>query len=418
MIACASSEKPLTPGQVSDACAEMCAAWDGKKPLFIIPDHTRSAPMDQIFRLVYKHCAARMDKVDFLIALGTHPPMSDDMIYRHLGITADQHRLDYAKARFYNHCWNDPAKLVGIGIIDADEIAALSNGLMAEPVEITVNKLLLDYDAAVIMGPVFPHEVVGFSGGNKYLFPGISGQKIIDMFHWLGALITNLRVIGTKATPVRRVIDRAASFIPIPRLCLSMVVKDHGLAGLFYGTPEEAWSSAADLSCRLHILYQKQPFSRVLSCAPPMYRDLWTGGKCMYKLEPVVADGGELIIYAPHISQISLTHGAILEQIGYHVRDYFLHQMERFQNVARGVMAHSTHVKGIGSFIDGMEKPRIRVSLATAIPPHVCRKINLDYRDPQKINIEEWSDREQEGVLLMPRAGEVLYRLEHDPFLE
>ena len=137
----------------------------------------------------------------------------------------------------------------------------------------------------------------------------------------------------------------------------------------------------------------------------------------MYKLEPVVADGGELIIYAPHIKEVSVTHGDIIEKIGYHTRDYFVKQMEKFSDTPGGVMAHSTHVKGIGSFDDGIEKPRINVVLATGIPEEICRKINLGYRDPNSINIEEWKDKEDEGILYVPKAGEWLYRLKNDPFI-
>jgi hypothetical protein len=144
-----------------------------------------------------------------------------------------------------------------------------------------------------------------------------------------------------------------------------------------------------------------------------MYEDLWTGGKCMYKLEPVVADGGELIIYAPHINEVSVTHGDIIEKIGYHTRDYFVKQMEKFNDIPRGVMAHSTHVKGLGSFENGIEKPRIDVVLATGIPEETCRKINLGYRDPNSINMDEWKDREDEGILYVPKAGELLYRLKN-----
>ena len=137
-----------------------------------------------------------------------------------------------------------------------------------------------------------------------------------------------------------------------------MVVHDGGLAGLFAGTPEAAWSEAADLSDQLHIIYKGHPFHTVLSCAPPMYDEIWVGGKCMYKLEPVVADGGELIIYAPHIREISETHGAIIRRIGYHVRDYFLGQWERFKDEPWGILAHSTHVRGVGTYENGVEKPR------------------------------------------------------------
>ena len=179
----------------------------------------------------------------------------------------------------------------------------------------------------MICGPVFPHEVVGFSGGNKYFFPGIGGQEVIDISHWLGALITSYEIIGTPGiTPVRRLINRAANLISTPKLCLAMVVapKTNQLAGLYIDKPESAWEAAAKLSDKLHITLSDRSFKQVLSVMPEMYDDIWTAAKGMYKLEPVVADGGEVIIYAPHITEFSYTHNEILSQIGYHVRDYFL----------------------------------------------------------------------------------------------
>jgi hypothetical protein len=52
------------------------------------------------------------------------------------------------------------------------------------------------------------------------------------------------------------------------------------------------------------------------------------------------------------------------------------------------------------------------VVLATGIPESVCREINLGYRDPKTIRKEDFANREGEGVLLVPKAGEMLYRLE------
>jgi nickel-dependent lactate racemase len=199
--------------------------------------------------------------------------------------------------------------------------------------------------------------------------------------------------------------------IPIPRYCFSLVVLFSDLKGLFIGTPEEAYSAAADLSDKVHIIYKPRPYRRVLSMAPRMYDDIWTAGKCMYKLEPVVADGGELIIHAPHVDEISYTHGKVLDQIGYHTRDYFLKQMDRFRGVPRGVMAHSTHVKGIGTFENGVERPRVNVRLATSISEERCRRVNLGYADYRAVKPDDWRDREDEGVLLVPKAGEMLYRL-------
>jgi nickel-dependent lactate racemase len=302
-----------------------------------------------------------------------------------------------------------------------------------ERVNVALNKLIFNYDQLIICGPTFPHEVVGFSGGNKYFFPGIAGPEIINFTHWLGAMLTSMAIIGTKHTPMRQVIDRAASFIPLPKLCFSLVVAPEpiadcrtnrksaienrksqiGLAGLYIGSPEEAFSAAADLSAKRHIVYVDKPFRRVLSIMPAMYDDLWTAAKGMYKLEPAIADGGEVVIYAPHITEVSYTHGRIIDRIGYHVRDYFLKQWDRFKNFPWGVLAHSTHLRGVGTYdpATGIERPRIQVTLATGISEERCRRLNLGYLDPTSVNIAEWEGRENEGILVVPKAGEMLYRL-------
>ncbi|HVS36650.1 MAG TPA: lactate racemase domain-containing protein [Gemmataceae bacterium] len=407
----------LTESQVREIVESALAPLHlaGKKVLLIIPDSTRTAPVGLLFRIIHDLIGSDTAALDVMIALGTHPPMADDAINRRLEITAEERIGKYRRVRVLNHAWNEATALARIGTIPAREIGELSGGLFVMDVDVSINRAVFDYDQLVIVGPVFPHEVVGFSGGNKYLFPGIGGPEILNFFHWLAAVITNPKIIGNKGTPVRRVVDRAAALVPVPRFAFCMVVHDGGLAGLFAGAPEAAWSKAADLSDQLHIVYKDHPFHTVLSCAPPMYDEIWVGGKCMYKLEPVVADGGELIIYAPHIREISETHGAVIRRIGYHTRDYFLAQWERFKHEPWGVLAHSTHVRGVGSYENGVEKPRIRVTLATQIPEAECRAINLGYRDPKSINVADYRDREDHGILYVPKAGEMLYRLNDPP---
>jgi nickel-dependent lactate racemase len=201
--------------------------------------------------------------------------------------------------------------------------------------------------------------------------------------------------------------------IEVPKLCFCMVVTHKGLIGLTTGSPEDAWQAAAELSARVHIIYVDKPFQRVLSIMPEMYDDLWTAAKGMYKLEPVIADGGEVVIYAPHITEISYTHGRVIDQVGYHVRDYFAKQWDRFKELPWGILAHSTHVRGIGHYdVDaGLEEPRIKVSLATGIPRKRCEKVRLNYLDPSSVDISEWEGREEEGILVVPQAGEILYRI-------
>jgi len=383
-----------------------------KRVLVIIPDGTRTAPIPLLFRLLYEQFGQRVAQLDYLIALGTHPPMSQEAIDHLVGTTAAERAEHYPNVRIFNHDWHDPQMLQTIGVISRSEAGELSGGLLAADVPVTLNRLIFEYDLLLICGPVFPHEVAGFSGGAKYLFPGIAGPDIINFTHWLGALVTSMRTIGIKDTPVRRVITRAAAFVPRPLLCLALVLQGQELHGLYIGSHTEAWSRAADLSAQLNITYVDHPFRKVLSAPAAMYDDLWTAAKAMYKTEPAIADGGEVIIYAPHITEVSYTHGKLIDEVGYHVKEYFLKQRDRFKDVPGSILAHSTHVKGTGTYdaTSGIEMPRIAVTLATGIPEERCRRINLGYADYREIDPTAWIGREQEGILFVPHAGEMLYR--------
>jgi nickel-dependent lactate racemase len=411
-----SVDRPLAAGDVRQLAGAALAALpvDGKRVLVIIPDGTRTMPMPLMFEIFRDLLSGRVAALDYLVALGTHQPLSDAQLSRLIGQSVVEGRA--GGSRIHNHRWDDPDTFTTLGVIPAAETEELSGGLLRRDVPVALNRLVREYDQLVVCGPVFPHEVVGFSGGNKYFFPGIGGPDIINFTHWLGALITNFHVIGTMDTPVRAVIDRAAAMIDRPVACAAMVVGHDAIHGFHFGPAREAWRSAAALSARTHIVTVDRPFERVLSVMPTMYDDLWTAAKGMYKVEPIVADGGEVVIYAPHIREVSFTHGALIEQVGYHCRDYFVAQWDRFKTHAGSVLAHSTHVKGLGTFdaATGVERPRISVTLATAIPRERCERINLGYLDPASIRIDEWKNRENAGVLVVDPAGERLYRLRED----
>jgi nickel-dependent lactate racemase len=378
---------------------------DGRRVCVIVPDATRSCPLPLLLGAVHEALEGRASAVTVLVALGTHAPMTPEQLGRHLG-------GPYPGFSVRNHEWWVPEALVSLGGIAAERVAQLSEGRMRQPVDVTLNRAVVDHDVCLVIGPVFPHEVVGFSGGNKYFFPGVAGQEIIDFSHWLGALISSAEIIGTRGiTPVRALIDEAAALIPARRLALCLVVQSGtgALHAAAFGPPEQAWAACADVSAETHVRYLDAPVRRVLSIIPEKYDDMWTGAKGFYKVEPIVADGGQVIIYAPHITRISAMHPEI-EQLGYHCRDYFVKQWDRFAGHHWGVLAHSTHLRGAGSWDpENGERPRVTVTLATGIPEAVVRAANLDYLDPAAVDVAALSN--DPGTFTVPQAGEVLFRL-------
>jgi nickel-dependent lactate racemase len=389
-------------------------ALRGRKVLALIPDHTRSLPLPFLFRTLAE-ILGDVQKLDFLVALGTHPPLDEDRLSRLVGISGSERSAKYRKVGLFNHAWEDPAALSSLGWISRDRIRQWA-GAKWHPsldldAEVAVNRRLLEYDQILIVAPTFPHEVAGFSGGAKYIAPGVSGPQMINATHWLGALSGVVETIGLKDTPVRAMIHAAAAKLPVPVTLIGMVAEGKALAGLFIGDLQSAWSAAADLSARRHIRWCEKPFRKVLSCPMPMYDELWTAAKAVYKLEPVVAEGGEIVVYAPHLETLSRTHGKDIFEAGYHVLPYFLENWDRFKHIPLAALAHSTHVRGAGRMNGGVEEAAIKVTLASRISAEDCARLNLGYLDPAAIRPEEWQNREEEGILYVPNSGETLYRL-------
>jgi nickel-dependent lactate racemase len=409
-----SAGEVLTESQVRTFISEQLdgADLDGRSLCVLVPDGTRSCPLPLLLDAVHGAVHGRVSRLTVLVALGTHAAMDEAHLAKHLGYPEGELESRYPGMTVLNHEWWDAGTFVSLGSISADRVGELSGGRLYEGVDVRLNRAVVEHDVTLVLGPVFPHEVVGFSGGNKYFFPGVAGQEVIDLSHWVGALITSVEIIGTRGiTPVRRLIDEAAALIPSQTMALCVVVESGtgALHAISFGDPREAWAAAADVSAETHIRYLDAPVRRVLSIIPEKYEDIWTAAKGFYKLEPVVADGGEVILYAPHVKQIAAMHPDI-DRIGYHCRDFFVKQWDRYKHLHWGVLAHSTHLRGAGTYDpEEGERLRVTVTLATAIPEDVVRGANLNYLDPAEVDLAAFEA--DPDTLVVPQAGEVLFRL-------
>ena len=65
-------------------------AVDGKRVLILIPDGTRTMPMPLMFDLFQELLVPRAAAMDYLVALGTHQPMSDAQLSKLVGQTSGQ----------------------------------------------------------------------------------------------------------------------------------------------------------------------------------------------------------------------------------------------------------------------------------------------------------------------------------------
>ena len=396
--------------------------------LALVPDDTRKFPVAVLFQFLDSALTGRADQLDAMIAQGTHSPMPTEA--KRAWVFGDD---DYPNSQVFDHAWDDPDALSKIGVLPLhDQLARFGSNAKHAPLlgfdrdmPIRVNSCLLDYDRLLLVTRVQPHEVAGFAGGAKQIFPGVSGPEMINLLHAIGSLQTNRAIHGVMPNPVRALIDDMAENVPVPITSICLVIDDHSdvIHGAFVQMNgwRESVTEAATLSREVNIEYVPQRVQRLIATMPKradgewLYPDLWTGAKLVLKTEDAVADGGELVVLAPDLSSISDTHGTLIREIGYHTYAYFLSQPSTWQaaNATPIALNGSALVKGEGEMCDGKEVPRIDVRLATAIPPEECARLNLGYENPATVAKEVASalpNVVEHDRLVLPSAGSVLWR--------
>jgi len=391
----------------------MMSIAPGARVLAIIPDKTRDDNTDLLFPFAAEILAARkIAQLDALVAQGTHAPMTVDEKRSKIGGTSVPGLGD-----IYDHQWNVPEELVTLGQLSGDRVRDLTGGLLTDAVSINLNRRLGPgvYDTIVIFSSTVPHEVAGFAGGAKYLFPGVAGPDLTHATHWLGALASIENVIGRIETPTRHMIEAAADFVAAQIVTLNSVItreEDNRLRthALFTGDYREAFRRAAEVSRQVHIKYTGRKYRRVVALLDEHYDELWVGGKASYKLGGIIEEGGELIIYAPHLRSISETHGRLIEKYGYapldRVREMVALSAELQNNLA--VAAHLAHVSYAGQRDEmGRVIPRYRITMASALDEETCRRVHLGFMDYRRFRREDYES--DSDTLIVERAGRDLY---------
>jgi lactate racemase len=410
-----SAESELSEPELSAIVADALDIIErGERVLAIIPDKTRDDNTDLLFPFAAKFLKQRdVARFDVLVAQGTHPPMSEAQKLLKIG---------YAEFRgtLFDHRWDRNEELVTLGELSVETVSNLTNGLINNPVAVSLNKLLAPgiYDTVLVFGATVPHEVAGFAGGAKYFFPGVAGPELTHTTHWLGALAGIEHIIGNVETPTRHLIEAAADLVPARVISLNTVVTRSSEGrlithALFGGEIREAFRRAADVSRRVHIRYTSRKYKRVVALLDPHYDELWVGGKASYKLGGIIEDAGELIIYAPHLTKISETHGALIEKYGYapleSVRDMLGVSQELRENLC--IAAHLAHVSYAGRVDDsGKIVPRYQITMATGLDEVTCKRVNLGYLDYLKFDLDSF--RSQPDLLVVEDAGRDLYKVD------
>jgi lactate racemase len=422
-------QKELTDIQLEDMVRETLKDFPrAKKVLLIHPDYTRVDFTDRLIPMIYRELKKKqMVRIDGLNAGGTHRKMTEAEIKTKLGLDK---RSELVFDNLYNHQFDQPEKLITVGEISADFVSEQTKNELNKPIPVVVNKLITDdYDLIITLTGTSPHEAAGYAGGLKVFFPGISGPTVIDLLHWAAVLVGIPSIIGSMDNPARRVINKGSSYIfeaiKAPVVSFDMVFEEGEndeiipkalYSGVGFDGFIEAYEAACRASSQIHIVHINEPVEQAVQKMGLCYDEVWTAGKGSYKLQypGVMAKGGEIIIFAPHIhcfhSQRNMDQD--MKTIGYHGKDYVHEYLKKYPDFSRNVAAHVINVRGPAKYNpqNGEEDFDFQVTLATGIPEDICHKVGLGYRNPASIQREDF---EGPNKLWIEHGGKYLYKLKN-----
>ena len=323
-----------------------------KKVLLVVPDYTRFHSNAGRISEMYYNLLKDTCRVDILVALGTHVPMTE-------AECADMYG-DIPYERFIMHNWR--SDIIKIGTVPGEFVSSVSESIVNSDIEVEVNKKLFDgYDLILSIGQVVPHEVVGMANHSKNILVGCGGSAIINASHMLGASYGMERIMGKDFSPVRKVFDYAMqhflSELPISYvLTVTTAPKGNILThGLYFGKDRKWFEEAVALAQKTNLTLIDSPFKKVVVYLDEHeFKTTWLGNKSIYRTRMAIADGGELIVLAPGV--VGFGEDEIIDRLirkyGYtgrvNISELYL-QNEELRNNASAA-AHLIHGSSDGRF--------------------------------------------------------------------
>ena len=253
----------------------------GQKVCIICDDNTRPTPVDQILKALLPRLArAGVDRNDIsiVLALGSHRPMTEEEILNKLGAEV------VSRYRVLNSEFENSDSLVQVGTSE-----------LGTPIR--VFKPIMESDIRIGIGSVVPHGCMGWSGGAKILYPGVTAADIVSEFHVMQGVRKEF-LVGMVESPTRLAVEKWTKSIGLHYIINTVLDKKLRLYRVAAGHYIQAHRKAVEYAQQVYGIHLTRQPDVILTSAYPIYIDFWQCGKAVYAPVKVIKPGGELLVLA------------------------------------------------------------------------------------------------------------------------
>ena len=372
---------PINSSRLSEIL-ELC-----QDVLILVDDYTRSTPTQKILPRLMKeleHGGIKPEGIRFLIASGTHRPMTEEERLRKFGKEISKRFPILA-----HDCW------------DSSQIVYFGETAGGTP--IYVNRAVEEVDLIIGIGQIVPHRVTGFSGGGNIVQPGICGEETTGKTHWLSAQFKGREILGKIENPVKQEIERVAEKVGLEWIINTIQDGSGRLVEVVAGDPAQAYRRGAKRSLELYRAELPQEADIVVADSDPYDSELWVAAKGIYAAELAVKQGGIVILVTPCPEGISPSHPEVLKQ-GYQTFEEVEQKVRQGKIEKLTAAAHLVHV---GRVIKERAKG---ILVSPGISKEETERLGFIHaRDPQEaLEIAFSLTGRDAKVAVLQRGGEIL----------
>lgn len=355
--------------------------------LILVDDYTRPTPTQKILPRLMKELergGIKREGIRFLIASGTHRPMTEEEIVKKFGKEIPKQYL------ILNHHWWDSSQMVYMGETPSG-------------IPIHINRLVEEVDLIIGIGQIVPHRVSGFSGGGNIIQPGICGEETTGKTHWLSAQFDGWEILGRITNPVKKEIERVAEKSGLEWIVDTIQDGTGRLVKVVAGDPVHAYREGAAKSREVYLSQLPEEADIVVADSHPYDSELWLAAKGIYAAELAVKKGGVVILVTSCPEGISVSHPEILEW-GYQTFEEVEQKVRQGKIKKLTAAAHLVHV---GRVIKERAKG---ILVSPGISKEEAERLGFIYaRDPQEALDIAFSHLSRDAkVAVLQRGGEIL----------